>query len=120
MEYFHVELDTHDVIIAEGAPSESFIDDDSRGMFHNAQEYDTLYADEVRQPACYCAPRLDEGYEIENVRRRIARAPGCGVPPTRRAPAGCAALSISSAPTASRAGRRMSIIPTRRSVSTLS
>ncbi len=47
VEYFHIELDTHDVIIAEGALSESFIDDDSRGMFHNAHEYDTLYADEV-------------------------------------------------------------------------
>jgi hypothetical protein len=34
--YFHVELDTHDVLLAEGAPSESFVDDDSRGMFHNA------------------------------------------------------------------------------------
>ena len=36
VEYFHIELDSHDVIIAEGALSESFIDDDSRGMFHNA------------------------------------------------------------------------------------
>ena len=47
VEYFHIELDTHDVIIAEGALSETFIDDDSRGMFHNAHEYDTLYADDV-------------------------------------------------------------------------
>ena len=44
VEYFHIELDTHDVIIADGALSESFIDDNSRGMFHNAHEYDTLYA----------------------------------------------------------------------------
>ena len=43
VEYFHIELDTHDVIIAEGALSESFIDDDSRGMFHNAHEYRALY-----------------------------------------------------------------------------
>ena len=33
------------MIIAEGAPSESFIDDDSRGMFHNAHEYRALYPD---------------------------------------------------------------------------
>src|SRR5215469_4289738 len=33
VEYFHIELDTHDVIIAEGALSESFIDDDSRDTF---------------------------------------------------------------------------------------
>ena len=37
VEYFHVELETHDVIIAEGALSETFIDEDSRGMFHNAR-----------------------------------------------------------------------------------
>ena len=43
VEYFHIELENHDVIIAEGALSESFIDDDSRGMFHNAHEYRVLY-----------------------------------------------------------------------------
>ena len=43
VEYFHIELDTHDVIVAEGALSETFIDDDSRGMFHNADEFHALY-----------------------------------------------------------------------------
>ncbi len=48
IEYFHIELDSHDVIVAEGAPSETFIDDNSRGMFHNAHDYDTLYPEERR------------------------------------------------------------------------
>jgi hypothetical protein len=64
------------VIIAEGALSESFIDDDSRTMFHNAHDYATLYADDVAQPACYCAPRLSEGYEVETVRQRLAQRAG--------------------------------------------
>ena len=72
VEYFHIELDSHDVIIAEGALSETFIDDDSRGMFHNAQDYDALYGDDERTPVRYCAPRLDEGYEVEAVRRQLA------------------------------------------------
>jgi ELWxxDGT repeat protein len=76
VEYFHIELETHDVIVAEGALSESFIDDDSRGMFHNAHEYQTLYTDEQSAPARYCAPRLDEGYEVEAVRQRIAQLAG--------------------------------------------
>ena len=76
VEYFHIELDTHDVIIAEGALSESFIDDDSRGMFHNAHEYAALYADEIHEPAGYCAPRLGEGYEVEAVRMRLAQRAG--------------------------------------------
>ena len=65
VEYFHIELETHDVIIAEGALSETFIDDDSRGMFHNAHEYRRLYAEEHVAPAHYCAPRVDEGYELD-------------------------------------------------------
>ena len=48
VEYFHIELETHDVIIAEGALAESFIDDDSRGMFSNAHEYRQLYGDVAR------------------------------------------------------------------------
>ena len=42
VEYFHIELDSHDVIVAEGSLSETFVDDRSRGMFHNAHEYDAL------------------------------------------------------------------------------
>ena len=76
VEYFHVELETHDVIIAEGALSESFIDDDSRGMFHNAHEYRTLYTDAPAALARYCAPRLDEGYEVEAIRQRLALRAG--------------------------------------------
>jgi hypothetical protein len=80
VEYFHVELDSHDVIIAEGALSESFIDDDSRGMFHNAHEYAALYSDAGATPARYCAPRLEDGYEVEAVRQRIAARAGLRPP----------------------------------------
>ncbi len=76
LEYFHIELETHDVIIAEGALSESFIDDDSRGLFHNAHDYETLYAKEHAASAQFCAPRLDEGYEVEAVRQRLALRAG--------------------------------------------
>ena len=76
IEYVHIELDSHDVIIAEGALAESFIDDDSRAMFHNAHDYATLYAQEHAAPACYCAPRLDEGYEVEAVRQHLALRAG--------------------------------------------
>jgi hypothetical protein len=76
VEYFHIELESHDVIIAEGALSESFIDDDSRGMFHNAHEYRTLYPDAAIGLAQYCAPRVEDGYEVEAVRQRIAARAG--------------------------------------------
>ena len=76
VEYFHIELETHDVIIAEGALAESFIDDDSRGMFSNAHEYRQLYGDEATGLAQFCAPRREDGYRVEAVRRRIALRAG--------------------------------------------
>ena len=76
VQYLHIELETHDVIIAEGALSETFVDDDSRGMFHIAHEYAALYPDDAARTARYCAPRLDEGYEIEAIRRRLALRAG--------------------------------------------
>jgi hypothetical protein len=76
VEYFHIELDSHDVIIAEGSLSESFIDDDSRGMFHNAHEYRETHGDAPAAPARYCAPRLDHGYEVEAARAKIEQRAG--------------------------------------------
>ena len=47
VDYLHVELDSHDVVQAEGAPSETFVDDNSRGIFHNAAEFAVLYPETV-------------------------------------------------------------------------
>ncbi|MCP9319598.1 Hint domain-containing protein [Acetobacter persici] len=69
--YFHIELETHDILLAEGAPSESFVDDDSRNMFHNAAEFRRLYPDAAPLPAIYCAPRIEEGPILEAVRTRL-------------------------------------------------
>jgi hypothetical protein len=71
VEYFHVELETHDVILAEGAPSESFLDDGGRGMFHNAAEFRALYPG-ARPGKGYCAPRVEQGAELEAVWQRLA------------------------------------------------
>jgi Hint domain len=70
--YFHVEFDSHAVIYAEGAPSESFVDDESREMFDNAAEYATLYPNAVRKPARFFVPRVEEGWELEQVRKQLA------------------------------------------------
>ncbi|GAP23338.1 hypothetical protein GLF_0220 [Gluconobacter frateurii NBRC 101659] len=69
--YIHIELETHDILLAEGAPSESFIDDGSRGMFHNAHEYSELYPDAPVVPAQYCAPRLEDGEELARIHQRL-------------------------------------------------
>ncbi len=76
VEYFHLELDTHDVIMAEGAAAETFVDDDSRGMFQNAAEFHARYPGTPREPARFCAPRVEDGEELEAIRRRIAAPKG--------------------------------------------
>ncbi len=69
VDYVHVELESHDVILAEGAASETFLDDFSRAMFHNAAEFAVMYPDAV--PGVFCARRVTEGEDLEAVRQKL-------------------------------------------------
>ena len=75
VDYLHVELAEHGVIWAEGSASETFLDDDSRGMFHNHAEYAALYPARLRPAMRWYAPRLDHGIPVEAIRRRITALP---------------------------------------------
>ena len=75
VDYFHVELDSHDILLANGAPSESFLDDGGRGMFHNAAEFAALYPHATR-PDGFCAPRVEQGVELEAIWRRLTDMAG--------------------------------------------
>ena len=74
--YIHLELDEHDVILAEGAASETFLDDGSRGCFHNAAEYAALYPAAPVVPL-YCAARIESGYALDAIRARLAAIGVC-------------------------------------------
>ena len=74
--YWHIELHSHDVLIAEGAASESFVDDNSRAMFHNAAEFAAIYPDAEPQPAIYCAPRVQDGHALHAAWTRLAERAG--------------------------------------------
>jgi hypothetical protein len=72
LEYFHIELAAHDVILAEGAPAESYVDCDNRGMFQNSAEFARLYPDHVTASWRFCAPRLEEtSAELEVIRAAL-------------------------------------------------
>ena len=61
LEYFHIDLGTHDVILAEGVPAESYVDCDNRGMFHNSREFARLYPMETPARWEFCTRRVEEG-----------------------------------------------------------
>jgi hypothetical protein len=63
IEYFHIELDDHDVIFADGAPAETFVDCDNRLMFQNGAEYVALHPADGRPRWRFCLPRLELGSE---------------------------------------------------------
>jgi hypothetical protein len=60
MEYYHIDLDTHEVIYAEGALVESFLDEDglSRENFSNFVQYERLYGAERQAKMTPFAPIL--------------------------------------------------------------
>jgi len=49
--YYHIETEAHDVLLANGAPAESFLDVSSRRRFDNYQEFLDLYGAEPLTPA---------------------------------------------------------------------
>jgi hypothetical protein len=76
VEYFHLEFEAHEVILAEGAAAESYVECDNRRGFHNAHEFAALYPDDTRPTFSYCLPRLEAGTAaLATIRERLfARA----------------------------------------------
>ncbi|MGE0079835.1 MAG: Hint domain-containing protein [Thiohalomonadaceae bacterium] len=50
VEYFHIELENHELVLAEGTPAETFVDNASRRTFDNFAEYLELYGEESPIP----------------------------------------------------------------------
>jgi T5SS/PEP-CTERM-associated repeat protein len=75
---YHVELETHDVLVANGAPAESYRDDGNRWLFQNANP------DLALPPQAPCAPVLTGGPVVDGIWRRLLdrAGPRRGVPLT--------------------------------------
>ncbi len=70
--YFHIELESHDVLLAEGLPAESFLDCGSRSGFSNFEGFVELHP--TFKPLSWddaCAPLRESGAEVAAVRRRL-------------------------------------------------
>jgi hypothetical protein len=87
VEYFHVEMDAHAILLAEGLPAESYLNTGNRGFFANSGEPLVLHpylTDETDYPAreaSSCVPFVwDEG-SVRPVWQRLAdRAAALGQP----------------------------------------
>jgi hypothetical protein len=72
VDYFHLEFEAHEVILAEGAPAESYVEYDNRHGFHNAHEFAALYPDDTRPSFAYCLPLAEPGMpELAVIRARL-------------------------------------------------
>jgi len=78
--YLHVELDHHDIILAEGLPAESYLDSGNRGDFANAPGVARLHVDPMARDeqalvvwaTKACAELVEDGERLASVRRRLA------------------------------------------------
>jgi hypothetical protein len=84
IEYWHVELDTHDVILAEGLPAESYLDCGNRTAFENGGAFLQAHPDfRPRHWAETCLPLVTAGPEIARARAHLnSRLPELGFSPT--------------------------------------
>jgi hypothetical protein len=86
--YYHVELDNHDVLLAEGLPTESYLDTGNRAFFAKTDGPLTLYpeleidAERLRWQDRLCAPLRLHSAEIEPAWQLLAaRAESLGYRP---------------------------------------
>ncbi len=72
VDYVHVELAKHDLILAEGAATETFVGDEGRAAFHNAAAFAALYPDAGTTETEYCLRRVRQGTELQAIRTSLA------------------------------------------------
>jgi hypothetical protein len=72
VEYWHVELNAHDVILAEGLPAESYLDTGNRTAFANGGAFVEAHPDfQPRHWAETCLPLVTQGPAVVAVRARL-------------------------------------------------
>ena len=62
--YFHVELDDHALVLAEGVPAETFVDNVTRRRFDNHEDYVALYGDPAPAIPEMALPRVKSARQV--------------------------------------------------------
>jgi Hint domain len=72
VEYWHIELDAHDIVFAEGLPSESYLDIGNRNCFANAGEFVELHPDFApKHEAETCVRLVKKGEEVTRTKAKL-------------------------------------------------
>src|SRR6202035_1470857 len=70
--YYHVELDSHDILLAEGLPAESYLDTGNRAAFINGAEQLQLHPElDPNHWTDTCAPLILEGPKLADAKRKL-------------------------------------------------
>jgi hypothetical protein len=92
VDYYHVELDAHAILLAEGLPAESYLDTGNQGFFTNSGAPLVLHPDLTdetdypRRESASCAPFVWDEVSVRPVWQRLAdRAAAIGRPVPQRA-----------------------------------
>lgn len=85
--YLNIEMDTHEVILAEGCPVETFLEIEGkfRNQFQNAAQYSALYPDEAPR-SIEALPRVEEGIKLHRIWTSLMTRAQLGVPPAAESP----------------------------------
>ena len=124
--YFHLELDVHQVILAEGLPAESWHDTGNRGMFENADVVSLAADFSAPLAASGGTPLVDHGPLLAPLRARLAEqaaalghaarlevdvpVPGPGLLRVALPPGTCCVRLVSPAGAAARDCRRLGVL----------
>jgi len=69
--YHHIALESHDVILAEGLPAETYLETGHRNMFEGEASMVLHPNFQVLGDADFCAPMIRSGTELEAARTRL-------------------------------------------------
>lgn len=71
--YFHVELEQFDIMLAEGVPTESYVDTGNRNMFQNAAEvaFNPDFGPPAGRPEVDGIKVVQRGPEVEAIRKKL-------------------------------------------------
>ena len=101
VDYYHVELEQHAILLAEGLPAESYIDTGNSGFFENSGVPMVLHPDLTdksgypTREAGSCAPFVSDETSVRPVWQRLAeRAAAVGRPVPQRATTTDAGLQL--------------------------